>query len=117
MSWRITAALAVLRVRSPSINAAIISAPVGFTQHMLEHLSRRRARERRDDIDAGRTLEPGQSLPHKTDHIVLVYLDPGSGHDDRFHGLAPALVRHADNGDLGQLGMGRENILDFDRID
>ena len=78
---------------------------------MLEDLTRRRARERRDHVDTSRTLERSQSLPHKTDHIVLVYLDPGPRHHDRFYGLAPARVRNADNGDLGQLGMGRENIL------
>jgi 2-(1,2-epoxy-1,2-dihydrophenyl)acetyl-CoA isomerase len=84
---------------------------------MLEYLPGCRARQRGDEVDAGRTFEARQSLPHKADDVVLVHLGAGPRHHDRFHGLAPAFMRHTDHGNLGEQGMGRQDILDLDRID
>src|ERR1700684_133387 len=70
-------------VRLRSINAPIVAMPIGFTQHMLEHLAGCRARERCNEVDAGRTFEARQSLSYKTDDVVLVELSAGPRHHDR----------------------------------
>src|SRR5437660_6394421 len=97
---------------SASIHLALKTLPILRLQLAPQDLARRGAREGVDDFDALRRLERGDALACPGDHVLLARRAPRLRHDDRFDFLAPALRRHANDGDLGDVRVTVDRILD-----
>src|SRR5947209_4340349 len=98
------------------IHLALEAAPVLFLQLAPQHLARRGSRKRLDHLDTLRRLERRDALARPGDHVVLARRPARLRHDDGFDLFAPALRRHADHGDFGDVGMTVDRVLDFGGI-
>src|SRR5919202_2017806 len=83
----------------------------------LLHLPRHRHRERVDDADVARDLEPRDAVAAELPELVLVERGALLHDDPRADLLAVALVRHADHLDVLDRGMRVEEFLDLARVD
>src|ERR1700691_3105341 len=101
----------------PLVDPAIVAAPVPFPQLHLYHLAGSGAGQGLRHVDAGGAHEVRQPGPREGNHFGRVDAGPVPWHDDGPHGLAPPLIRDADHGDLGEIRVGGEDILDLCRID
>ena len=61
-------------------------------------------------------LKPARRSRAKAMISSSVDVAAGRDHDDRLGRLAPPLVGHADDGDVGDAGMGHQHVLDLGRV-
>src|SRR5690606_5445891 len=67
----------------------------------------------RDDVEGARDLVAGELLAAVRDHVVVRGRAAGTELDDRDHLLAPALVGHADDERVEDVGVRLERALDL----
>ena len=91
--------------------------PIRVTQFAAQNLARRVARQRLDKIHRFRQFVPGNAFTCESDNLFRVKRRPGFRHDAGLDRLAPFFIRHADNGDIGNLRMREKRVLNFRRID
>ena len=80
-------------------------------------LARRRAWQRRGELDPLRHLEAGERLGAVAAQLVRGHLRAAFEHDDRGHRLLPLGVLAADHGGVGHLGVAQQHLLDLGRDD
>src|SRR5712691_9531308 len=100
-----------------SVDAALAPFPVGFAQLALEQLARGVARKRLREVHGGRTLVVRQSLASEGHDLLWLHVHAHLRDDDGFDRLAPPVVRHADDRDVGDGRMVGQRILDLGRVD
>ena len=85
-----------------SADAAVAAGPVGLAQLALQHLARGVAGELGDEVDRGRALVAGEVGAGVGDEVLGGDGSAaGDADDDGLDRLAPPLVGHADDGDVG----------------
>src|SRR5207245_8329983 len=70
-----------------------------------------------DEVDRLRRLEAGDAFAGEVDDVRRRRLFAGLHHHDRLDRFAPLVVGHADNGNLGDIGMIADRAFDFGRVD
>src|SRR6267378_5626452 len=100
-----------------SVHPALTTRPVGLAQLELLELARRGADESIPNLDRRRALVVGHPGPTVLDELPFVTDRARAQHDEGLDGLAPLLVGHADDRDLGHRGMLEQAVLHLDGRD
>src|ERR1700730_1998207 len=96
------------------------SLPIGITNQPLKKFARGLPRKLLHEIDAARNLDVAEICAGEGQHLVRQL---GAGRNagrrlhDRHYLLPHFLMRRADDGDVSDLGMTHQQVLDFLRID
>src|SRR5205823_1904188 len=85
--------------RQPLVDVALAALPVGLAQFALEQLAGWVAGEDLGEVDRRRALEAGELVAAELDQLGVGDVDALGLHHDCLHGLTPAVVRNADDGD------------------
>src|SRR5690606_2586929 len=88
----------------------------GFAQKMLEHLSRRIARQRVDEANLSRQLVAGKTRRGELLELGQGERSIGAQHHHRYDALAPCVIRSPDDGDLCNGRVLIQNTLDFGQV-
>src|SRR5689334_10599673 len=112
-------ALATLASKSANVNLSSVRLLRGVAgaQVTLEHLAARRARELRHEVDRAGELVAREPLPRERDQRLRRRAGARAQDDQRLDGLPPMSVGYTDDGDVGDVGVLRQRLLDLDRID
>src|SRR4051794_1175070 len=86
-------------------------------QRLLVRLAERRQRDGVDEVDGLRLVDRTLLVLDQRDQLVRLHGGVRTSYDDRLDRLAPLLVRHADDSDLGHSGMRPDDVLDLARED
>src|SRR5689334_16035326 len=97
------------------VDLAVAAFPVRRPQLELLQLAGRRTSEHLAELDRGRRLVARDLGLAVRDEVGLGERRPLGLHHQRLDGLAPLLVRYADDGDLRDVGMAEDDVLDLDR--
>src|SRR5690348_1956876 len=99
------------------VHLALEALPIGRPKLELLQLAGRGAGELVAELDGGRGLVAGDLGLAVLDQLVLGQRRARGLDHERLDRLAPLLVGDADDGDLGDVGMGEDDVLDLDRGD
>src|SRR5690606_7529967 len=100
-----------------ALDAAVRPGPLPLAELELLDLAGGRLRQLRDELHRVGRLETGQALPGVPDQLGLGGGLPVAQHHERLGPLAPLLVRHRDDRDLQDRGMGVDRALHLHRRD
>src|SRR5579862_1781241 len=108
------------RASGPSHDLGVVAGPVALLEHALVELAVRVARQLLHEVDALRALVGRQLAPAVLQQLLLQFLARGCSRDqldDRLHLLAHLRVGNADDGDVGDGGVGGQHVLRLLRVD
>src|SRR5699024_7861619 len=97
-----------------SVDLAVPALPVGGTQLELLQLAGRGAGQLVAELHGRRRLVAGDPLLAPGDDVRLGRRAALGEDDERLDRLAPLLAGHADDGDLGDVRVGEDDVLDLD---
>src|SRR6476646_9011199 len=100
-----------------SADLSVAAGPVLRAQSLLVRLAESGQWDRVDEIDRLRRVDRALALLHELDQLVRLDGRVGAPYDDRLDRLAPLLVRHTDDGDLGNAWVRADDVLDLARED
>src|SRR5437867_13416719 len=108
--------IAVLR-KWGSADLALPIFPVRLAQLTLEQLAARVARQRLDEVHRLRAFVVREALAQPRDDPGRIRRHAGTQDHAGLHGLAPALVGHADHGAFADRRVRGEHVLDLRGVD
>src|SRR5581483_11860139 len=107
-----------LRAGAPcSVDGPLMVHPIRLAEFELENLSGRVARQLVHELDPSRALVASQPLAAASDDVRSTELDASVPHDEGERGLAPAVVRYADDRGVAHAVDTEEDVLDLPGVD
>jgi hypothetical protein len=88
---------------TPSVDPPLISFPIAFTQQSLQDLPGRIAGKLVDKFYRFRNFESGQPFSREMQYARRIRRAIRFQYDEGLDGLAPPVVRHTDDGDVGDI--------------